>query len=105
MAVLLAGLLIAAMVSLLTGTVWLDPSKLFSTKSYDAQLATLILVELRLPRTILGIAVGAALGISGAALQGLTRNPLAEPGLLGMSTGASLGAVLAIYFGLSSAVQ
>ena len=48
--------------------------------------------------------VGAALGLSGAVLQGLTRNPLAEPGLLGVSTGAALGAVLAIYFGVTALV-
>jgi iron complex transport system permease protein len=46
--------------------------------------------------------VGATLGLSGAVLQGLTRNPLAEPGLLGVSSGAALGAVLAIYFGISA---
>ena len=65
-------------------------------------LASLIVTELRLPRTVLAIAVGATLGLCGAALQGLTRNPLAEPGLLGVSAGASLGAVIAIYFGISS---
>jgi iron complex transport system permease protein len=57
--------------------------------------------DLRLPRSILALLVGASLGLSGAVLQGLTRNPLAEPGLLGVSTGAALGAVLAIYFGVT----
>jgi iron complex transport system permease protein len=61
----------------------------------------LIVAELRLPRAVLAVLVGATLGISGAVLQGLTRNPLAEPGLLGITSGASFGAVLAIYFGLS----
>jgi len=51
---------------------------------------------------VLAVLVGGILGLSGAVLQGLTRNPLAEPGLLGVSAGASLGAVLAIYYGLSS---
>ena len=59
-----------------------------------------ILFELRLPRAILGLAVGAMLGLSGAALQGFLRNPLAEPSVLGASNGASLGAVIALYFGL-----
>ena len=65
-------------------------------------LASLIVTELRLPRTVLAIAVGGTLGMCGAVLQGLTRNPLAEPGLLGVSAGASLGAVIAIYFGISA---
>ena len=63
----------------------------------------LIMQEIRLPRTILAVAIGATLGLSGAALQGYLRNPLAEPGLLGISASASLGAVLAIYTGFSAA--
>lgn len=61
-----------------------------------------ILSEIRLPRVLLAMLVGAALGMSGAALQGLLCNPLAEPGLLGVSSSASLGAVLCLYFGLTS---
>src|SRR5215510_1500805 len=63
----------------------------------------LVLVELRLPRALLGVIVGFSLGITGAALQGLLRNPLAEPGIIGVSTMASLGAVVIFYFGLSGA--
>ena len=59
----------------------------------------LVLTEIRLPRAVLGVLVGGALGLSGAALQGYLRNPLAEPGLLGMAGGASLGAVIAIHSG------
>jgi iron complex transport system permease protein len=62
----------------------------------------LIMREIRLPRAILGLTIGATLGLSGAALQGWLRNPLAEPGLLGVSASASLGAVIAIYSGLSA---
>jgi len=62
--------------------------------------AALIVGEIRLPRTLLALAVGAALGMSGAALQGLLRNPLAEPGLVGASQGAALGAATVFYFGL-----
>ena len=62
----------------------------------------LIVTEIRLPRVLLAIIVGASLGMSGAALQGLLRNPLAEPGLLGVSASASLGAVLCLYFGLAT---
>lgn len=65
--------------------------------------AALVMQEIRLPRAVLGAMVGATLGLSGAALQGYLRNPLAEPGLLGVSGGATLGAVLAIYTGLALA--
>jgi iron complex transport system permease protein len=61
----------------------------------------IVLYEIRLPRALLGILVGGTLGLTGAALQGLLRNPLAEPGLLGASSGAALGAVIAFYFGLA----
>lgn len=63
----------------------------------------LIFWEIRMPRALLGALVGAALGMSGAALQGFLRNPLAEPGLLGVTGGASLGAVVAIHSGAASA--
>ena len=64
--------------------------------------ASIVMQEIRLPRAILGFLIGASLGLSGAALQGYLRNPLAEPGLLGISASASLGAVIAIYTGLSA---
>ena len=67
----------------------------------DPEIMSIILWELRLPRVILGMLVGATLGLSGAALQGLLRNPLAEPGLIGVSGGAAFGAVLVFYFALS----
>ena len=66
----------------------------------DPEVAWLILSEIRLPRTLLGALVGFSLGLCGAALQGLLRNPLAEPGLLGASSGAALGAVTVFYFAL-----
>ncbi|HEY0534626.1 MAG TPA: iron chelate uptake ABC transporter family permease subunit [Actinoplanes sp.] len=70
----------------------------------DGSPSAVIVHQLRLPRTVLGIAVGAALGLAGTLMQALTRNPLAEPGLLGVSLGASTGVVLAIAFlGVSSA--
>lgn len=71
---------------------------LFSDKADEI---VLIMREIRLPRALLGLMVGATLGLSGAALQGYLRNPLAEPGLIGVSASASLGAVLAIYSGLT----
>jgi iron complex transport system permease protein len=69
----------------------------------EASEIGLIMREIRLPRALLGLIVGATLGLSGAVLQGYLRNPLAEPGLLGISAMASLGAVLAIYTGLAAA--
>ena len=71
--------------------------------SGEGEGLVLIMREIRLPRALLGLMIGATLGLSGAALQGWLRNPLAEPGLLGVSASASLGAVLAIYTGLSAA--
>ncbi len=59
--------------------------------------------EIRLPRAVAALVVGAALGASGAALQGLLRNPLAEPGILGVSATAALGATFVIYYGLANA--
>lgn len=60
-----------------------------------------ILLELRLPRTLIGVLVGAALGLSGAAMQSYLRNSLAEPGTLGVSSMAALGAVTSIFFGIA----
>lgn len=66
-----------------------------------AEMIVLVMREIRLPRALLALLIGASLGLSGAALQGYLRNPLAEPGLLGVSASASFGAVIAIYSGLS----
>jgi iron complex transport system permease protein len=68
------------------------------------EAGALIFWEIRVPRAVLGALVGGALGLSGAALQGYLRNPLAEPSLIGVSGGAALGAVLAIHLGLSQAL-
>ena len=67
------------------------------------EAARIIVWEIRLPRAAAAFGVGAALGLSGAGLQGLLQNPLAGPGVLGVSAFASLGAVIAIYFGLAAA--
>ena len=64
-----------------------------------SQIQNTVLIEIRLPRVILSCLAGASLGISGAALQGLFRNPLADPGLIGVSAGAALGATLMIVLG------
>jgi|SRR5690625_845542 len=69
----------------------------------DDEQAGFVILELRVTRTLLAIIVGAALSAAGAVLQALTRNPLAEPGLLGVSAGASFAVVVAIFFGASAA--
>ncbi len=103
LAVFCAGLFV---VSLLIGPADVGPlnslAALFSGPAEGLSEATrVVMQEIRLPRAILGFMVGATLGLSGAALQGYLRNPLADPAVLGVSASASLGAVLAIYTGLS----
>jgi iron complex transport system permease protein len=103
-------LLLAAIfvISLLAGRIWLPVGEVWDGLwsldhgSKDANLAATIVTQLRLPRAILALEVGGALGVAGAVLQGVTRNPLAEPGLLGVSAGAALGAVIAVYFGFAT---
>ncbi len=94
---LLVGILVAVSVSLIAGRVWL-PLAAFLGPHDDPRW--LIIAELRVPRTLLAIIIGAGLGVSGAAMQGYLRNPLADPGLFGVSSGAALGAVLSLYLGL-----
>ncbi|GGO53745.1 iron complex transport system permease protein [Roseovarius pacificus] len=69
----------------------------------DGGPLTLVMREIRLPRALLAVMIGASLGLAGAAMQGYLRNPLAEPGLIGVSGSAAFGAVLAIHTGLSAA--
>jgi iron complex transport system permease protein len=95
---LIAVLLLLMLVSLAAGRVW-APLTAWMDRSDPRWV---IVFELRLPRTILGVAVGAALGMSGAAMQGYTRNPLADPGALGVSSMAALGAVLTLYLGMGA---
>ena len=100
----LAFLAIAAGVaSLLVGTVAIGFDRLWPALFGGGDpIVRTILFELRLPRALLALAVGAMLGLSGAALQGYLRNPLAEPAVLGASNAAALGAVIALYFGLAA---
>ncbi len=76
---------------------------LIKSATTDRETLWLILAEIRLPRALLAVLVGATLGLSGAVLQGFLRNPLAEPALIGASATASLGAVLTLYFGVAAA--
>ncbi|MBA3838210.1 MAG: ABC transporter permease [Zymomonas sp.] len=95
---LCAAIAAAMLISLMAGKVWIP---LEDWASGDARWP--IIAELRLPRTVLAVLVGAALGLSGAVMQGYLRNPLADPGLFGVSAGAALGAVISLYFGYASA--
>ncbi|MCK0533036.1 FecCD family ABC transporter permease [Sphingobium agri] len=100
--VLIALTLIAALGSLTLGAVPLAPARILAVLSGGGdEVARAILIDLRLPRMLLGLIVGAMLGLAGAALQGYLRNPLAEPSVLGASNAAALGAVGALYFGLA----
>src|SRR6201989_2293027 len=102
MAALIGLVVLLVLVSLGTGPVRLSPlaviDALFGGGSGVQQV---IVREIRLPRTILGFAIGAILGLSGAALQGLLRNPLASPSLFGAPQSAAFGAVLVISLGLA----
>ncbi len=94
-ALVFAGLLVVLLpLSLLSGRVWLDP--------FTDPRASLILMELRLPRALLAIVIGAGLGAAGAAMQGYLRNPLADPGLFGIAPMAALGAVASLWLGVSA---
>lgn len=93
---LAVALLVAMALSLVAGHHWIGPEHWFS-----GDLGSLIIMELRLPRVCVGALVGIALGSSGAAMQGYLRNPLADPGLFGVSACAALGAVGSLYFGLA----
>lgn len=104
--VLIAGLtgllLAAALLSLAVGPAGLGVAEsVTGIVAGGSDVGAIILREIRLPRTILALAIGATLGLSGAVLQGFLRNPLAEPGLIGVSAMASLGAVLLFYFGVA----
>ncbi len=107
---LVTTLVVAVLLSLGTGhyampldkvalTVW---QTLCGTLDAQGQLSAAMLYQVRMPRIILAALVGAGLAASGAAYQGLLRNPLVAPDILGVSSGASLGAVIGIFFGLST---
>lgn len=100
----LAALSVAAMLaSVFVGYVHIDVfAALGDALERRDSLPALALVQLRLPRAILGATIGFSLGLTGAAMQGLLRNPLADPGVVGVSGGAAFGAVVAFYSGLSS---
>ena len=111
--VLLAVALVAAvLISVAVGAVWIAPATTVKVLAWKLGLAgppegvdratEVILLELRLPRVALAMLVGAALGVSGMLFQGLFRNPLADPAVIGVSSGAALGAIAVIVLGGAS---
>ena len=95
-------LVVVALTSLTVGAtgvqLWDVAGKLLRGDELSA-MERVVLLDIRLPRLAMGLAVGAALAVSGAVMQGLFRNPLADPGIVGVSAGAGLGAILAIVLG------
>ena len=102
---LVALLALLAMASPTIGSVPLSAHDLWRGLTGQDRVAQLILIDIRLPRTVLAVSVGFVLGLSGAALQGLLRNPLADPALFGAPQAAALGAVLVLYTGLVDALS
>lgn len=103
--VLVIALLAASLVAISVGTVSIPLSVLWDAlRGVGETMPVMVLWTLRIPRVALAILVGAGLGMSGAALQGTMRNPLAEPYLLGVSGGAAVGAVIGLMFGLGVAL-
>lgn len=97
-------LLLCAFASLSAGASAVNPGAVYAALvAPDGSNAQVIVRTIRLPRTLIALSVGAALAVAGALMQGLTRNPLASPGLLGVNAGAALAVVLAVFlFGVGS---
>ena len=103
--ILLGTLAIAAFVAIAVGTISVPLSAVFDAlRGVTDSTPAMVVSTLRLPRVALAVLVGAGLGMSGAALQGTMRNPLAEPYLLGVSGGAAVGAVIATTLGLGATI-
>jgi len=98
-------LAILALTSLAIGPAPLGPWQATRALVLDGGAAGVIVREIRLPRTLLALLIGWVFGLSGAALQGLLRNPLADPAVFGAPQAAALGAVVVLYFGLAGALS
>lgn len=108
---IVALLLIAVLLAMGSGAVSISPIQIWAilTKKAGVELNVpyttvqdSVLMAIRLPRVLMAVLIGSSLSVSGAAMQGLFRNPLADPGLMGISSGASLAAVAAIVMGIHS---
>ena len=104
-AALCCGLFLAGGASLLVGPAHLNLSEIWHGLVDGTGPTGLIVREIRIPRLILSLSVGAMLGLSGAAMQGLLRNPLAEPAVFGAPQAAALGAAILLYTGTADAVS
>ncbi|MEM9013330.1 MAG: iron ABC transporter permease [Pseudomonadota bacterium] len=94
------GVFVLSVATLALGPVAIPPERVFAALAgQGTEVEEAIIWQIRLPRLLLGLAVGAALALAGASLQGVLRNPLADPGLIGVTGGASLGAALTIVLG------
>src|SRR5215204_5670028 len=102
---LVALVFVLAVASLAIGPARLPPLTAAAALVKDLGSASVIVREIRLPRTLLAIAIGGTLGLIGAALQGLLRNPLADASVFGAPQAAALGAVLVLYFGWAGALS
>lgn len=100
---LVAGILIATACAINTGAADIPVMQaLRDIWNGEQSLAATVVGQIRLPRILLALLVGATLGMAGAAMQGLLRNPLADPGVLGVTSGAAFGAVCMLYFGIAA---
>jgi len=103
-----AGALAAALVAVMAISLLIGDAPLGAADTLAALIGTgdprhvFIVQDIRLPRVVLGALVGGSLGMAGAAVQGLLRNPLADPGVVGISASAGLGAVVALYYGIAA---
>ncbi|WP_393059667.1 FecCD family ABC transporter permease [Streptomyces sp. LN549] len=94
-----AALLISIVLSLAVGARSIPPSEVIDALLHGGHSdAAEVIRNMRVPRTLIGLMVGASLALAGTVLQGITRNPIADPGILGISQGASVGVVLAIAY-------
>ncbi len=100
---LITGIVLALVAACLFGSTPMSITRVMAAILGQAPAGDVIVIwEIRLPRALAALVVGAALGISGAALQGLLRNPLAEPGVLGVTASAALAATFTLYYGLAA---
>ncbi|WP_218042002.1 FecCD family ABC transporter permease [Streptomyces abyssomicinicus] len=110
MPLVLAGLAVALLLSvaasLLVGAEGIAPGRVLdAVLGHGDRQADALVLDSRLPRTVVAVAVGAALGVAGALIQAFTRNPLADPGILGVNGGAALGVTLALWAGASTSTS
>src|SRR5215207_10803029 len=99
----IVALVVVALLSLAIGAKTIPLSTVIDSLLHPSDTQdSVIITDLRVPRTILGLLVGAALGLAGALMQALTRNPLADPGLLGVTAGSAFAIVCAVaYLGIT----